>query len=140
MTHRQKESDTSYIVSNCPYLGDNARKAIKSMPEYFKGQEGANMELVEGKEKELLYQYEKTGLTPEQISALLEHLKGECWLCRHSKPYDISPSRKLSVCELGYPHREGTQHSTKPIAQIRDKRCNYWRLKEFATESKGGET
>ena len=71
-----------------------ACEVIKCMPDYLKGQEGANMKLSEGNEKSLLYQYERTGLSPEQINELLEHIKGECWLCKHSKPYDISPTRK----------------------------------------------
>lgn len=106
-----------------------ACKVIKCMPDYLKGQEGANMKLSEGNENELLYQYEKTGLLPEQINKLLERIKGECWLCKHSKPYDISSSRKLSTCELGFPSRK--EQNTSPIAMIRDKQCESWELKEL---------
>lgn len=106
-----------------------ACEVIKCMPDYLKGQEGANMKPSEGNEKELLYQYEKTGLSPEQINKLLEHIKGECWLCKHSKPYDVSPTRKLSTCELGFPSRK--EQNTSPIAMIRDKQCESWELKEL---------
>ena len=106
-----------------------ACEVIKSMPDYLKGQEGANMKLSEGNEKSLLYQYERTGLTPEQINKLLEHIKGECWLCKHSKPYDVSHTRKLSICELGFPSRK--EQNTSPIAMVRDKQCEQWELKEL---------
>ena len=99
------------------------------MPDYLKGQEGADMKPSEGNEKSLLYQYERTGLTPEQINKLLEHIKGECWLCKHSKPYNISPTRKLSICELGYPDRK--EQNTSIVAAIRDKTCEQWELKEL---------
>lgn len=100
---------------------------IKSIGKHTKGKEQGNMKATErnmsNTEMELLYQYEKIGITPEQLNCLLNHLKGECWLCEHSRPYDLSPTRKLSVCELGV--REDV------IAQIRDKKCDYWRLKHF---------
>lgn len=47
-----------------------------------------------------------------------------------AKPYDLSPTRKLSVCELGYPKARGT------IAQIRDKGCIDWKLKDLRGEGK----
>lgn len=111
--------------TDCPYKAENARKAIRCMPDQLKGQEGANM-----KPTELLYEYEKTGLTPQQIRNLLKRLKGECWLCDHSKPYNIS-TRKLSVCDLGYPETPGT------IAKLRDKECKYWTLKQEILEGEG---
>lgn len=100
-------------------------------PNELKGQEGANMKPTEACEcKAKLMEYQKTGLLPEEITALLERLRGECWLCAHSKPYDLSPTRKLSVCELGYPKARGT------IAQIRDKGCIDWKLKDLKGEGK----
>lgn len=113
---------------NCPLKELNACKAIKSMPEYLKGQETANTGFTE---QEQLYRYERTGITPNQLEALLEHLKGECWLCEHSKPYEVSPTRKLSVCELGFPDRTNT------IAMIRDKECKNWKLKQFEDKTNG---
>lgn len=120
--------------ADCPYKAGKAREAIRSMPENLKGQETANTEPAEAKEinalaKEELIKYQRTGVTAEQLELLLECLQGECWLCEHSKPYDISPSRKLCVCELGYPDRE--KESTKPVAMIRDKSCSRWKLKHF---------
>ena len=55
--------------ADCPYKAVKARKAIRSMPDQLKGQEGANIKLTE---QELLYRYERTGLTPEQLEDLLE--------------------------------------------------------------------
>lgn len=128
---QKKIGELIHTIQNSKNKASKARKDIKSMPEYLKGQEQGNMKATEcvlsNKEKELLYQYEKTGLTPDQLEALLEKLKGECWLCEHSKPYDVSPTRKLSVCELHI--RENI------VAQIRDKGCEYWRLKQFGKES-----
>ena len=120
--------------ADCPYKAGKAREAIRSMPEHLKGQETANMESTEahmGNDVLLseLLRYQRTGVTAEQLELLLEHLQGECWLCEHSKPYDISPSRKLCVCELGYPDRE--KENTKPVAMIRDKSCSRWKLKHF---------
>lgn len=107
--------------ADCPYKAVKACKAIRSMPDQLKGQEGANTKPTE---QELLYRYERTGLTPEQLEDLLERLKGECWLCEHSKPYNMSPTRKLSVCELGYPETPGA------IAKLRDRECKHWKLKQ----------
>lgn len=106
-----------------------ACEVIKVMPDYLKGQEGADMKISEGNEKSLLYQYERTGLTPEQINKLLQRIKGECWLCKHSVPYGTGFNRKLSICELGYPDRK--EQNTIPIAMIRDKQCAQWELKEL---------
>lgn len=120
--------------ANCPYKELKACEAIRSMSDEFKGQERANMESTESAQSndillgELL-RYQRTGVTTEQLELLLEYINGECWLCEHSKPYDISPTRKLSVCELGYPDRE--EGNTRPIATVRDKQCNHWKLKHF---------
>lgn len=116
-----------YMIRNKANRPIKMHIGIKSIGKHTKGQEQGNMKATErnmsNAERELLYQYEKTGITPGQLNCLLNHLKGECWLCEHSRPYDLSPTRKLSVCELGV--REDV------IAQIRDKKCDYWRLKHF---------
>ena len=111
---------------NCPYKDVSTDETINYTPEELKPQEEANKAITEVSEKELLYQYERTGITPDQLEKLLKHISGECWLCQHSKPYNLSPARKLSVCELGYPNKNGV------VAQIRDKECSSWKLKEFA--------
>ena len=111
---------------NCPNKDVSVEEAIIYAPEELKPQETANMGLIEVLEKELLYRYERTGITPDQLEKLLKHISGECWLCQHSKPYNLSPGRKLSVCELGYPNKNGA------VARIRDKECRNWKLKEFA--------
>lgn len=123
--------------ADCPYKASKAREAIRSMSNHLKWQEQANMKPIDVKEmnalaNEELIKYQRTGLTPEEITGLLEHLQGECWLCEHSKPYDISATRKLSVCELGYPDRK--ESNTKPVAMIRDKQCSQWKLKYFTGE------
>lgn len=111
---------------NYPNKDVSVEEAIIYTPEELKPQETENMGLTEVLEKETLYRYEKTGITPDQLEMLLEHISGECWLCEHSKPYNLSPTRKLSVCGLGYPNKNGV------VAQIRDKECSSWKLKEFA--------
>ena len=111
--------------ADCPYKAVKARKTIRSMPDQLKGQEGAN---IKPSEQELLYRYERTGLTPEQLEDLLERLRGECWLCEYGKPYDLSSLRKLHICELGYPDRK--EDNSRTIAQARDKSCRYWKLKQ----------
>lgn len=123
--------------ADCPYKASKAREAIRSMTNHLKWQEQANMEFTEPVESndvlmaELL-RYQRTGITAEQLELLLEYLQGECWLCEHSKPYDISATRKLSVCELGYPDRK--ESNTRPVAMIRDKQCSQWKLKHFTRE------
>lgn len=103
---------------------DLGSKARISLSDKLEGQEGANMKPTEACEcKAKLLEYQRTGLTAKEIHVLLEKLRGECWLCAHSKPYDLSPTRKLSVCELGYLRKHGA------VAQIRDKGCPYWVLK-----------
>lgn len=123
--------------ADCPYKASKAREAIRSMPNHLKWQEQANMKPIDVKEinalaKEELIKYQRTGLTPKEITELLKCLHGECWLCEHSKPYDVGTSRKLSVCELGYPDQK--ESNAKPIAMIRDKQCSKWKLKHLARE------
>lgn len=130
-TQTMMDGEMKYMTPKKPDKAIVSRKARIYPPDELKRQEGANMKPTEACEcKAKLMEYQKTGLLPEEITALLERLRGECWLCAHSKPYDLSPTRKLSVCELGYPKARGT------IAQIRDKGCIDWKLKDLRGEGK----
>ena len=126
--------------ADCPYKAGKAREAIRSMPSQLKWQETANMEPTDAKEinvlaKEELIKYQRTGVTAEQLELLLERLQGECWLCEHSKPYEISSTRKLSVCDLGFPFKE--EQNMRTVAQIRDRQCKDWKLKHFTRKHDG---
>lgn len=119
-----KDGEMKYMTHRKPGKAIVSRKARIYPPNELKGQEGANMEPTEACECKIkLLEYQRTGLTAKEIHVLLEKLRGECWLCGHSKPYDLSPTRKLSVCELGYLRKHGA------VAQIRDRGCPYWVLK-----------